>query len=155
MADRSRPVQARPSGRLPSGTTLPDAIAAVDDATGGYPAYFMINCAHPTHFQHVLDGQWTRRIGGLRANASAKSHAELDAATSLDNGDPVTLGAQYRDLRRLLPRATVLGGCCGTDHRHVQMRQQPGRIVAADSVTSLRLAAKRCAGGAASGGDSS
>ena len=106
-------------GRLPSGTTLPDAIAAVDDATGGYPAYFMINCAHPTHFQHVLDGQWTRRIGGLRANASAKSHAELDAATSLDNGDPVTLGAQYRDLRRLLPRATVLGGCCGTDHRHV------------------------------------
>ena len=106
-------------GRLPSGVALKDAIAAVDKATGNYPAYFMVNCAHPTHFQHVLDGAWVARIGGIRANASAKSHAELDASTSLDNGDPHELGAQYRDLRRLLPRATVLGGCCGTDHRHV------------------------------------
>lgn len=106
-------------GRLPSGVALKDAIAAVDKVTGNYPAYFMVNCAHPTHFQHVLDGAWVARIGGIRANASAKSHAELDASTSLDNGDPHELGAQYRDLRRLLPRATVLGGCCGTDHRHV------------------------------------
>lgn len=106
-------------GRLPSGAHLKDAIAAVDQASGAYPAYYMVNCAHPTHFQHVLDGPWVARIGGIRANASAKSHAELDASTSLDNGDPHELGAQYRELRRLLPRATVLGGCCGTDHRHV------------------------------------
>jgi homocysteine S-methyltransferase len=106
-------------GRLPSGADLKDAIAAVDQASVGYPAYYMVNCAHPTHFRHVLDGAWVARIGGIRANASTKSHAELDASTSLDNGDPHELGAQYRDLRRLLPRATVLGGCCGTDHRHV------------------------------------
>ena len=106
-------------GRLPSGATLKDAIAAVDAATGNYPAYFMVNCAHPTHFSQVLDSDWTQRIGGIRANASAKSHAELDAATMLDSGDPQELGKQYRDLRRLLPRANVLGGCCGTDHRHV------------------------------------
>lgn len=106
-------------GRLPSGVDLKDAVAAVDQASGGYPAYYMVNCAHPTHFSHVLQGNWVDRIGGIRANASTKSHAELDAATSLDGGDPQELGAQYRDLRRLLPRANVLGGCCGTDHRHV------------------------------------
>jgi homocysteine S-methyltransferase len=107
-------------GKLPSGTTLGAAIEAVDAATGGYPAYYMINCAHPTHFESVLRGSWINRIGGIRANASTKSHAELDAATSLDAGNPQELGQQYRALRKLLPRATVLGGCCGTDHRHVE-----------------------------------
>jgi homocysteine S-methyltransferase len=107
-------------GKLPSGVALGAAIEAVDHATGSYPAYYMINCAHPTHFDSVLKGNWVNRIGGIRANASAKSHAELDAATSLDAGNPQELGQQYRTLRRLLPRATVLGGCCGTDHRHVE-----------------------------------
>ena len=109
-------------GRLPSGQTLPEAISDVDAATSNGPAYYMINCAHPTHFDSVLQTKaaWTRRIGGIRANASTKSHAELDAATSLDAGNPQELGQQYRALRRLLPRATVLGGCCGTDHRHVE-----------------------------------
>jgi S-methylmethionine-dependent homocysteine/selenocysteine methylase len=81
----------------------------------------MINCAHPTHFAHVLDdaGPWRERIAGLRANASTKSHAELDEATELDEGDPVTLGAEHRALRTALPRLAVLGGCCGTDQRHV------------------------------------
>lgn len=106
-------------GKLPSGDALGDAIGAVDAATGGYPAYFMINCAHPTHFEQVIKGPWVKRIGGIRANASAKSHAELDASTSLDGGNPEELGQQYRTLRRLLPNARVLGGCCGTDHRHV------------------------------------
>ena len=108
-------------GSLPGGEDLGDAIAAVDDATGGAPAYYMINCAHPTHFADrvAAGGAWTGRIGGLRANASRCSHAELDAATELDDGDPDELGAQYAQLRRLLPGLTVLGGCCGTDHRHV------------------------------------
>ena len=106
-------------GRLPSGADLAQAIDVVDQASGGHPAYYMVNCAHPTHFKHVLKGRWVERIGGIRANASRKSHAELDASTSLDNGDPQELGTLYRALRRLLPRATVLGGCCGTDHRHV------------------------------------
>jgi len=106
-------------GRLPSGQALGDAIAEVDADTP--PAYFMINCAHPTHFDHVLDegGEWKERIRGLRANASTRSHAELDEAEELDDGDPADLGARYAALREALPRLTIVGGCCGTDHRHV------------------------------------
>ena len=108
-------------GRLPGGTALRDAIERVDADTDGTPAYFMINCAHPTHFSGMLEqgGDWIGRIGGVRANASRKSHAELDEAEELDEGDPAELAAQYRTLRALLPTATVVGGCCGTDHRHV------------------------------------
>jgi S-methylmethionine-dependent homocysteine/selenocysteine methylase len=107
-------------GRLPSGQPLREAIEQVDAATGSSPAYYMINCAHPTHFEGVLeDGPWLERIGGLRANASTMSHAELDEATELDDGDPAQLAADYRALRDRLPNATVLGGCCGTDDRHV------------------------------------
>lgn len=109
-------------GRLPAGDTLAEAIERTDAATGGYPAYYMINCAHPEHFESVLrgDGAWRGRIRGLRANASRRSHAELDASTQLDAGDPDELGRQYRALRALLPGLTVAGGCCGTDHRHVE-----------------------------------
>jgi len=109
-------------GRLPTGQSLKDAIAAVDAATCNAPLYYMINCAHPTHFAHVLaSGEaWLARVRGLRANASRRSHAELDAAPELDAGDPVELGAEYRALLRRLPHINVLGGCCGTDHRHVQ-----------------------------------
>ena len=108
-------------GRLPSGQPLGEAIEQTDAETGGYPAYYMINCAHPTHFDQVLegDGGWRDRILGLRANASTMSHAELDEATELDDGDPGDLGRRYAALREELPRLTVLGGCCGTDHRHV------------------------------------
>jgi S-methylmethionine-dependent homocysteine/selenocysteine methylase len=108
-------------GRLPSGQSLGSAIEGVDAATGTYPAYYMINCAHPAHFAHVLleDDRWLGRIQGLRANASRKSHAELDAASELDVGDPTELGRQYADLRARLPNLNVLGGCCGTDHRHL------------------------------------
>jgi S-methylmethionine-dependent homocysteine/selenocysteine methylase len=108
-------------GRLPSGQALGDAIAQVDADTDGAPAYFMINCAHPTHFEHVLvEGEpWLERLGGLRANASRKSHAELDESDELDDGNPVELGEQYGALRSRLPHVTVVGGCCGTDHRHI------------------------------------
>jgi len=108
-------------GRLPSGDTLADAIARTDAETDGYPAYYMINCAHPAHFGDVLeeDAPWRQRIRGLRANASRKSHAELDEATELDVGDPEALGDAYRALKQRLPRLAVAGGCCGTDHRHV------------------------------------
>lgn len=108
-------------GRLPTGDTLDEAIAAVDAATGGGPAYYMVNCAHPTHFAPALDetAEWTRRVRGLRANASKMSHAELDGMEQLDTGDPLELGHEHRDLLRRLPHLAVLGGCCGTDHRHV------------------------------------
>jgi homocysteine S-methyltransferase len=106
-------------GALPSGEPLSQAIEETDAATGGGPAYYMINCAHPTHFESVLGGSWTTRIHGLRANASTKSHAELDEAPELDDGDPEDLGVRYAGLRGQLPRLNVLGGCCGTDDRHV------------------------------------
>jgi len=108
-------------GRLPSGDALQDAIERTDAETGGAAAYYMINCAHPTHFDAILQdgGTWTGRIRGLRANASRRSHAELDEAPDLDDGNPVELGAQYGALRNRLPAMTVVGGCCGTDHRHV------------------------------------
>ena len=108
-------------GRLPSGQALGDAIAQVDAATDGSPAYYMVNCAHPSHFAGVLDpdASWRDRIAGLRANASRKSHAELDEAEELDEGDPVSLAADHAALRSRLPNVSVLGGCCGTDERHV------------------------------------
>jgi homocysteine S-methyltransferase len=108
-------------GRLPSGQALGEAIEEVDEESGGTPAYYMINCAHPTHFEPVLDAgePWTARVRAVRANASGKSHAELDELEWLDAGDPAELGARHAALRDRLPRLNVLGGCCGTDHRHV------------------------------------
>ncbi len=106
-------------GNLPSGQPLSAAIEQTDAETGGAPEYYMVNCAHPTHFESVLGGSWTTRIRGLRANASTKSHAELDEAPELDEGDPHDLGERYAGLRNRLPELNVLGGCCGTDRRHV------------------------------------
>ena len=108
-------------GRLPSGQSLRDAIEEVDAGTDSGVAYFMINCAHPSHFHDVLEpgAAWTGRIRGLRANASRSSHAELDEAEELDTGNPEELANEYVALRGRLPGLTVLGGCCGTDHRHV------------------------------------
>lgn len=108
-------------GRLPSGQPLGEAIEQVDAATDGAAAYFMVNCAHPDHFSESLDekAEWTKRIRGVRANASRCSHAELDEATELDAGDPKEFGFLHSRLRRLFPHISVLGGCCGTDHRHV------------------------------------
>ena len=108
-------------GRLPSGQSLAEAIEEVDSESDVTPAYYMINCAHPTHFSDALaEGEsWQERIHAVRANASCKSHAELDAATELDAGNPEELGSQYRELRTSLKNLHVVGGCCGTDHNHV------------------------------------
>lgn len=109
-------------GRLPTGQSLRTAIEQVDALTTSYPSYYMINCAHPTHFEHVLaeQGTWLGRIRGVRANASCRSHAELNEATGLDEGSPVEFGLQYAALKQRLPNLNVMGGCCGTDHRHVE-----------------------------------
>ena len=109
-------------GRLPTGQTLRGAIEQVDAATSDFPSYYMINCAHPAHFQDVLvaGAPWVERIRGVRANASRKSHAELNESPELDVGDPVELGAQYGQLKQRLAQLNVMGGCCGTDHRHVE-----------------------------------
>ncbi len=109
-------------GRLPTGEHLRAAIEQVDEKTNGWPAYYMINCAHPTHFESVLEvnASWMKRISGIRANSSRCSHAELDNASELDTGNPKELGQQYRDLLATYPHINVLGGCCGTDHRHIE-----------------------------------
>lgn len=110
-------------GKLPTGQPLGDAIQQVDDATSGYPVYFMINCAHPSHFSSALrqDEPWMQRIRGLRANASTLSHAELNEAPALDVGNPVALAQDYAGLKKKsLKSLNVFGGCCGTDHRHVE-----------------------------------
>jgi S-methylmethionine-dependent homocysteine/selenocysteine methylase len=109
-------------GRLPTGQDLRSAIEQVDGATSGYPAYYMVNCAHPTHFEPVLSAgaPWVERIRGLRANASRMSHAELNESPDLDVGEPAELGQDYARLKRCLPRLNVMGGCCGTDHRHIE-----------------------------------
>jgi homocysteine S-methyltransferase len=108
-------------GRLPDGTSLASAVAAVDAATGGTPAYYCVNCAHPDHFEAALPGGAAgARVRSVRANASRKSHAELDESPDLDAGDPAELAGDYARLRARHPGITILGGCCGTDARHVR-----------------------------------
>ena len=108
-------------GRLPSGQSLRAAIEQVDAVTDGAPLHYMINCAHPVHFAGALaeEGPWVARIRGLRANASTRSHAELDGSDDLDDGDPADLARRHAALREALPGLVILGGCCGTDIRHV------------------------------------
>lgn len=109
-------------GKLPTGQSLGEAIETLDASSPVVPLYYMINCAHPSHFRQELHAgaPWLQRIGGLRANASARSHAELDESTELDIGDPEQLGLDYRELLSQLPNVRVFGGCCGTDERHVK-----------------------------------
>ena len=109
-------------GKLPSGISLAEAIEATDLATENYPAYYMINCAHPSHFwDAVTCGEaWTQRLGGLRANASKRSHEELEALGELDAGDPEELGQWVRRLTDTAPQFRILGGCCGTDEAHLE-----------------------------------
>ncbi|MEM7065075.1 MAG: homocysteine S-methyltransferase family protein [Cyanobacteria bacterium P01_B01_bin.77] len=109
-------------GKLPTGMSLEDAINSVDAATEGYATYYMINCAHPIHFDRTIinQGPWVERIRGIRANASMMSHAELDEAETLDDGNPQDLGERFYSLKQQLPHLTILGGCCGTDHRHIE-----------------------------------
>ncbi|MXU66009.1 homocysteine S-methyltransferase family protein [Oceanomicrobium pacificus] len=110
-------------GRLPSGTPFPEALAETDATTGGAVAYYMINCAHPDHIARAFgdaDAHWSPRLQGLVVNASRCSHAELDEATELDAGDPPELGRAVAALTRAHTQLKVIGGCCGTDMRHLR-----------------------------------
>jgi S-methylmethionine-dependent homocysteine/selenocysteine methylase len=109
-------------GALPTGEPLGAAIEAVDAATDAAPAYYMVNCAHPTHFGPALvaDAPWVQRIAGLRANASKRSHQDLNDAPDLDAGDPEEFGREHAQLLGRHGHIRVLGGCCGADHRHVE-----------------------------------
>lgn len=108
-------------GKLQSGVSLKEAIKRVDEATNKGPVYYMINCSHPTHFESELEHEpWMDRIRAIRANASCKSHAELDKSVELDEGNPVEFGRQHGALARNFKSLNVFGGCCGTDHRHIE-----------------------------------
>jgi homocysteine S-methyltransferase len=84
----------------------------------------MVNCAHPEHLEPTLrrareqGAGWLERFKGLRANASRKSHEELDNSSELDRGDPRELAQQIADLQRAYDLQLV-GGCCGTDAEHI------------------------------------
>lgn len=108
-------------GTLPDGTALREAIGRVDDATDACPAYYMVNCAHPSHVAPGLQpgADWMTRLRGVRANASQQSHAELDDSDELDDGDPAAFAGDLHALAGRHPGITVLGGCCGTDLRHI------------------------------------
>jgi len=141
------------NGRLPTGESLKSAIDRVDAATCFYAQYFMVNCAHPLHFRHVFDVRepWMDRIRGVRANSSMRSHAELDNSTELDAGNPTGLAEQCSELKRLLPSLNIVGGCCGTDHRHIEEiarvcsteRARRGQITANYGVAAFRTASSR------------
>ena len=107
-------------GRLPTGQDLDSALSEVEAATGGYVRYYGINCAHPEHFSEPLPPRWLNRIGMIRPNASRRSHAELDEATELDDGDPEEFGALCAGMAKRLPKLRVVGGCCGSDIRHIR-----------------------------------
>lgn len=111
------------NGKLATGMSLKEAIKQVDKSVKKQPLYFMINCAHPTHFiNELLKGEnetWINRIKGIRANASCKSHEELDEATELDRGNPQELAGQNKKLKETFKNINVFGGCCGTDENHV------------------------------------
>lgn len=108
-------------GKLPSGVSLKNAIETVDKATDSAAAYFLINCAHPEHLENAfVEGPWISRLRGIVVNASRCSHEELDNSETLDDGDPIELGAQVAAICARFPHFSIVGGCCGTDMRHMK-----------------------------------
>jgi len=109
-------------GKLPSGESLEESITSLDKITDNYVSYFMINCAYPDHFANILEPKkkWTKRIKGIRANSSSKSHAELNESETLDKGNKEELAKGFLHLKTLLPNLSIIGGCCGTDHTHLK-----------------------------------
>jgi len=96
-------------------------------------AYFLINCAHPDHFSDVLsDEKWIQRLRGVVANASRCSHAELDESEKLDEGNPEELGELIGAICQKFPHFNIVGGCCGTDMRHVRRIVEQTQIALID-----------------------
>lgn len=109
-----------PEGVMRSGPSLQQAVEEIDAATDGAAAWFGTNCAHPVEFEPALNGgAWTDRLRYVRPNASKMDKIALCKLGHLEDGDPEELGGQMADLKRRFPQADILGGCCGTDERHL------------------------------------
>ena len=110
-----------PEGRLRSGPTLREAVETVDEVTAGAAAWFGTNCSHPLEFEPAIAdaGPWLDRLRYIRPNAAKMDKIALCSLGHLEDGDPEELGEQMGDVVRRLPRADIIGGCCGTDERHL------------------------------------
>lgn len=114
----------RPDCTLLDGTPLGEAVAAIDAAAAPAPLCYLLNCVHPRVFEAALLSERGRsrcvreRVIGLQANASAKSPEELDGSPCLDSDPPEVLADAMLRLRRRFG-TKILGGCCGTDNRHI------------------------------------
>jgi S-methylmethionine-dependent homocysteine/selenocysteine methylase len=108
-------------GRLRSGPSLREAIEAIEEATDGAAAWFGTNCAHPVEFEPAFAdaGSWFDRLRYIRPNAAKMDKIALCSLGHLEDGDPVELGGEMGEIARRFPRADILGGCCGTDERHL------------------------------------
>jgi homocysteine S-methyltransferase len=110
-----------PEGRLRSGPSLREAVERVEEATEGGAAWFGTNCSHPLEFEPALAdaGPWLERLRYVRPNAARMEKIALCSLGHLEDGDPVELGEQMAEVARMLPRTDIIGGCCGTDERHL------------------------------------
>jgi len=115
-----------PEGRLRSGPSLREAIETIDEASGGGAVWFGTNCAHPVEFEPALAdaGPWLERLRYIRPNAAKMDKIALCSLGHLEDGDPVELGQQMGEVARRFPRVDILGGCCGTDERHLSQIAQ-------------------------------
>jgi homocysteine S-methyltransferase len=115
---------ARPEGTLLDGTPLNEAIATIDAAVSPCPLAYMINCTHASVFRSAMRNEINssplvrERVIGLLANTAALSPEELDASPELVEEAPETFGSAVSALHGELG-IKVLGGCCGTDQRHI------------------------------------
>jgi S-methylmethionine-dependent homocysteine/selenocysteine methylase len=115
----------RHDGRLPDGTTIHDAIQAIDVAVDARPECYMANCVHPAVLYEALSqpfnstGLVAERFSGVQANASRLAPEELDDACDLESSDAVLLAEDMIRLRDDM-QLRVFGGCCGTDGGHLE-----------------------------------
>lgn len=119
------------TGRLTTGSTLKDAVEAVDEQAGASrPDFYGINCSHPSELEAALvPGPWLERLRMLRPNASPADKQELCEIGHLESGDPAELGDQLAALGERLPQVDVWGGCCGTWDDHLRALAQRLRPV--------------------------
>lgn len=113
------------TGTLLDGTDLKTAITAIDGAVSRPPAFFMVNCVHPRTLAMRLDREpaaggapFDGRLWGIQANTSTRTPDELDGRKTLDGASPEPFADMLADLNRR-HGLKIIGGCCGTDHRHL------------------------------------